>query len=143
MLTKCPECELQISDKALVCPHCGFPLKGESKRPYVKKRMRLPNGFGQISEIKGRNLRNPFRAMATVGVNEYGRPICKILKPRGYFATYNEAYEALIEYNKNPYDLDPDITLAQLYEQWSEEYWESDYEDENKDFQVVSDPDDA
>ena len=27
--------------------------------------------------------------------------------------------------------------------QWSEEYWESDYEDENKDFQVVSDPDDA
>ncbi len=26
---------------------------------------------------------------------------------------------------------------------WSEEYWESDYEDENKDFQVVSDPDDA
>ena len=25
--------------------------------------------------------------------------------------------------------------------QWSEEYWESDYEDENKDFQVVSDPD--
>ena len=27
-------------------------------------------------------------------------------------------------------------------QQWSEEYWESDYEDENKDFQVVSDPDD-
>ena len=25
--------------------------------------------------------------------------------------------------------------------EWSEEYWESDYEDENKDFQVVSDPD--
>lgn len=125
MLTKCPECELQISDKALVCPHCGFPLKGESKRPYVKKRMRLPNGFGQISEIKGRNLRNPFRAMATVGVNEYGRPICKILKPRGYFATYNEAYEALIEYNKNPYDLDPDITLEELYKQWSEEYFKT------------------
>ncbi|MBR6248884.1 MAG: GTPase ObgE [Muribaculaceae bacterium] len=27
--------------------------------------------------------------------------------------------------------------------EWSEEYWESDYDDENKDFQVVSDPDDA
>lgn len=27
--------------------------------------------------------------------------------------------------------------------QWSDEYWESDFEDENKDFQVVSDPDDA
>ena len=28
-------------------------------------------------------------------------------------------------------------------QQWSDEYWESDFEDENKDFQVVSDPDDA
>ena len=27
--------------------------------------------------------------------------------------------------------------------EWSEEYWESDYDDENKDFQVVSDPADA
>ncbi len=26
-------------------------------------------------------------------------------------------------------------------QQWSDEYWESDFEDENKDFQVVSDPD--
>ena len=26
---------------------------------------------------------------------------------------------------------------------WNDEYWESDFEDENKDFQVVSDPDDA
>ncbi|MEQ2827819.1 MAG: zinc-ribbon domain-containing protein [Anaerobutyricum hallii] len=25
-LIKCPECELQVSDKALSCPHCGFPL---------------------------------------------------------------------------------------------------------------------
>ena len=29
------------------------------------------------------------------------------------------------------------------HRQWSDEYWESDFEDENKDFQVVSDPDDA
>jgi hypothetical protein len=29
----------------------------------------LPNGFGQISEIKNRKLRNPFRAMITVGKN--------------------------------------------------------------------------
>ena len=28
-------------------------------------------------------------------------------------------------------------------QQWNDEYWESDYDDENKDFQVVSDPDDA
>lgn len=123
MLSKCPECGLQISDKAYVCPHCGCPLKGDSPRPYVRKkqRMRLPNGFGQISEIKGRNLRRPFRAMVTVGVTEHGRPICKILKPQGYFETYNEAYAALMEYNKEPYDIDMDITMGELYKKWTDE----------------------
>ena len=29
MLIKCPECELQVSDKALSCPHCGYPMKPE------------------------------------------------------------------------------------------------------------------
>ena len=35
MLTKCPECDLQVSDKAYTCPHCGYPLKYQSKRPYT------------------------------------------------------------------------------------------------------------
>ena len=55
------------------------------------KRMRLPNGFGQISKLSGR-LRKPYREMITVGFTEEGRSICKILKPVGYFETYNEAY---------------------------------------------------
>lgn len=53
MLTKCPECELMVSDKAAACPHCGYPmsLKAKRERPSTK-RHRLPNGFGQISKIK-------------------------------------------------------------------------------------------
>lgn len=129
MLISCPECELQISDKAITCPHCGYPLKPlastSAKRYSDKKRKRLPNGFGQICEIKGRNLRKPFRAMVTVGTNSNGRPICKMLKPEAYFKTYNEAYAALVEYNKNPYDLEPDITVYQLYEEWSKKYFET------------------
>ncbi len=128
MLTICPECELQVSDKALTCPHCGYPLKGSSKKTTTRKsgkRRRLPNGFGQISEIKGRYLRKPFRAMVTVGKNEFGRPICKPLKPDAYFETYNEAYAALVEYNKNPYDLSPAITMAELYEKWSKEHFKT------------------
>ena len=31
-LIKCPECELQVSDKALSCPHCGYPMKKKAKR---------------------------------------------------------------------------------------------------------------
>ena len=39
MLIKCPECELQISDKAINCPHCGYPLQ-----PNVIKRKRKKLG---------------------------------------------------------------------------------------------------
>ena len=128
MLVKCPECELQVSDKAMACPHCGYPMQPTAKRkPRAKnnKRRRLPNGFGQISEIKNRNLRNPFRAMVTVGKDADGRPICKPLKPEAYFPTYNDAYAALVEYNKNPYDLEPSITVKELYEKWSEEHFKT------------------
>ncbi len=126
MLIKCPECELQVSDKAITCPHCGFPIQPNIKlrKPRNKnnKRRRLPNGFGQISEIKNRNLRNPFRAMVSIGKDSNGRPICKPLKPESYFPTYNDAYAALVEYNKNPYDLEPSITVKELYERWLPEH---------------------
>ena len=129
MLIKCPECELQASDKAITCPHCGYPLKPNATKPKYKRtsnrRKRLPNGFGQITEMKGHNLRNPFRAMVTVGKTSTGKPICKPLKPQSHFPTYNDAYMALVEYNRNPYDLEPSITVAQLYERWSEEYFKN------------------
>lgn len=127
MLINCPECELQVSDKAIACPHCGYPMKPQAaiqkKRP-PNRRRRLPNGFGQISEIKNRNLRKPFRAMVTIGKTEEGRPICKPLKPVSYFETYNEAYKALVEHSKNPYVLSEDITVKELYERWSKVYFE-------------------
>ena len=126
MLIKCPECELQVSDKALSCPHCGYPLKPEAlkpRKPRQNKRKRLPNGFGQITELKGRALRKPFRAMVTVGKTPEGRPICKLLKPEAYFETYNDAYAALLEYNKSPFDLMQDITMDELYERWSAEFY--------------------
>lgn len=129
MLIKCPECELQVSDRAVSCPHCGYPMQPNitPRKPRNKnnKRRRLPNGFGQISEIKNRNLRNPFRAMVTVGKTPTGRPICKPLKPESYFPTYNDAYMALVEYNKNPYDLNPAITTKELYEKWTDEYFKT------------------
>lgn len=120
MLIKCPECSLQISDKAYSCPHCGLPLKKNSKQRKSTKKMKLPNGFGQISFLKG-NLRKPYRAMITVGCNSEGRPVSKILKPQGYFETYNEAYEALVNHHKNPYDVMKDMTLAEIYEKWMED----------------------
>ena len=131
MLTKCPECQLQVSDKAVTCPHCGYPLKYNSVRTVsqVRKRQhkRLPNGFGQISQIKGRNLRKPFRAMVSIGKNpNTGRPIVRPLQPESYFETYNDAYAALLEYNRKPYDLENvRLTLKQVYEEWSVDYYKT------------------
>ena len=117
-LIKCPECDLQVSDKAITCPHCGYPLDTKvikQQQRKTNKRKRLPNGFGTISELKNQNLRKPFRALVCVGKNFYGKPIYKSLKPETYFKTYNDAYAALLEYHKNPYDLDSDLTVEQLY----------------------------
>ena len=127
-LIKCPECQLQVSDKAIICPHCGYPLDTKvikQQQRKTNKRKRLPNGFGTISELKNQNLRKPFRALVCVGKNFYGKPIYKSLKPETYFKTYNDAYAALLEYHKNPYDLDSDLTVEQLYEKWTDKYFES------------------
>lgn len=59
--------------------------------------MKLPNGFGQISKIKG--LKKPYRVMITIGKNSNGRPISRMLRPGSYYATYEEAYNALVEYH--------------------------------------------
>lgn len=127
MLKTCPECGLQVSDKALTCPHCGYPMTQNmnNSRKTRNKRKRLPNGFGQISEIRGRNLNRPFRVLITVGKDENGRPICRPLKPNAYFKTYNEAYAALLEFNKDPYDLQTVMTVKDLYARWSAEHFKT------------------
>lgn len=92
-------------------------------RKTTPKHPKLPNGFGRITEIKKRNLRNPFRAMVTVGRTEEGRPIGKII---GYYSNWYEAYNALTEYHKNPWELSADkLTIADLYKKWSDSYFNS------------------
>ncbi|MGI6211821.1 MAG: hypothetical protein ACOYJJ_04525 [Anaerovoracaceae bacterium] len=163
MLITCPECKLQVSDKAYACPHCGYPMreqKNESMPASVpglvprqaaapgpgstvqaaqvrtnrpasrshsrRKHRRLPNGFGQISYLKNQNLRKPYRAMITVGKDENGRPICRLLKPEAYFRTYNEAYEALLKYHHSPYDLSKaSMTMSELFDEWFQKYSET------------------
>lgn len=124
-LIQCPECNNQISDKAYCCPQCGYPVQDVQSAPRkkrsVSKRKRLPNGFGRITEIKG-NLRHPWRASVTNGTDYLGRYTAKTV---GYYSTYNDAYTALVEYHANPYDLDTNMNLSQLYEKWTDKYFEN------------------
>ena len=126
MLIKCPECNLQVSDSAVMCPHCGYVLNNKKMsniRRKSNRRKRLPNGFGQITKLKNPNLRKPYRAMVPAGKTNDGKFLSKLLKPNAYFETYNDAYAALVEYHKNPYDIDKDITVKELYDRWSVEYF--------------------
>lgn len=86
------------------------------------KHMRLPNGFGSISYL-GKNRRNPYLVRKTIGKDEFGKPIMKPIQPQSCFKTYNDAYAALLEYNKCPYTAVMDTTIAEAYEKWSTDYF--------------------
>lgn len=122
MLITCPECSHSVSDKAFSCPGCGYPMKSNQKpakqQTQSTKRMRLPNGFGRITKINNKNLRKPYRAMISDGKDSKGKPVGRLLKPEAYFKTYNEAYQALVRYNENPYDFDNQMTMQELYDKW-------------------------
>jgi len=126
MLIKCPECQAEISDKAITCIRCGFPLNPTNSAPVVesapkqavatpRKHRRLPNGFGQIQKKSG-NRRNPYAAYPPV-TEYYENGTAKPRKAIGYYPTYNKAYTALMEYMQSPrlYDRSA-TTFGECYE---------------------------
>ena len=74
---------------------------------------RLPKGMGSVYKLSG-NRRKPYTARIQAGHDENGKTIYKYL---GYYETAEEALQELVEYNKNPYDLDNNkITITDLWE---------------------------
>jgi len=117
MLTLCPECSQGVSDHALFCPHCGYPLKKSSSEN--KKHPKLPSRFGQISKINNPNLQKPYRVMISVKSATSNRSRTVPLKPVSYFMTYHEAFAALVEYNRNPDGyVNTYVTFEELYKSW-------------------------
>ena len=47
-MIKCPECEGNISDRAMTCPHCGFPLKESETEYTLQKGVAEGSGFGSF-----------------------------------------------------------------------------------------------
>lgn len=79
--------------------------------------MKLPNGFGSVYKLPG-NRRKPWVAKKTTGWDENGKQLYYTI---GYFETRSKAMTALVEYNKNPIAERRDITLGELYEEWSKD----------------------
>lgn len=83
--------------------------------------MKLPNGYGGVSKLGG-NRRKPYRARKTKGFDENGKQLFVTI---GYFETREQAYEALIQFNKAPYEIDDKTTFDTIYNRWSKDKFET------------------
>ena len=84
--------------------------------------MKLPTSYGSVYKLSG-NRRKPYVARKTTGWKDNGQPIYQYI---GYYEKRAEALEALLNYNKDPYDLQNDkMTFADLYEKWSSVHFEN------------------
>lgn len=54
-LINCPECQKEVSDKAELCPHCGYRLNDSSKKTFTtqktSKRLKAIQALGLIPII--------------------------------------------------------------------------------------------
>ena len=120
MLIQCPECGHSVSDKAVMCVLCGYPInntKTITETPKKRKYKRLPNGTGSIKMLKG-NLRKPYAAYLPVKeYNANGTPVQP--KAIGYYETRTEALQALMEWHNHPDNVDIEKrTFKQTAEQF-------------------------
>ena len=127
-LLKCPECRHDVSDKALTCPNCGYPMNmPSSSKPRIRngKPTKLPNGYGTIYKMSGKRSK-PYRAMKTDKwiIDHVTGKSKQIRFTIGYYQSREDAMIALANYNENPYDIKADsITFSEVYEKWSENYF--------------------
>lgn len=81
--------------------------------------MKLPNGFGSIHLIDKNAMktrRKPFRARVVSHYTPEGKAVFHNV---GCFATFEDAYDALRDYHKNPFVVENDITVQDIYEKLS------------------------
>lgn len=79
--------------------------------------MRLPNGYGSVVKLSG-NRRKSFWVRKTVGWTEKGYPKYFTI---AYTKTRSEGLAILAEYNKDPWSVESNITLKDLYIKWKKE----------------------
>ncbi len=116
-LIQCPECSGQLSDKAIICPHCGFPVRDGSisTRQPRKARKRRPNGSGTVVKLSGKR-KNPFQVRANTHIDVNGYPAYNVI---GNYPDRVAAEIALAEYNKTPYDpKDRKKLFSEVFASW-------------------------
>lgn len=80
--------------------------------------MKRKNNTGSVYKLSG-NRRNPYAARITIGYehNEETKKSKPIYQFIGFYPTRDEALAALLEYNRNPYELNSP-TFREVYDKW-------------------------
>ncbi len=141
-LITCPECSHTVSNKAISCPGCGYPItlcpaaESLSVTSIQKKRTprkKLPNGYGCIKKLSG-NRSRPYAAYPTTAGTVSGLPV-KPLTAIGYFSDWHSAYAALSEYKRTPYD---PKTRSYSFREVYELFYRSKFENSRKNLSLSS-----
>lgn len=104
-MPKCKKCKKELSDDWLFCPWCG---KKQTSTP--RRTVKRENGTGSV--YKRADLKNrPYVAVTPAKSGKRSEVI-------GYFASAQEAKDAVDEFRKNP-TTKLNITLKQLYDEWT------------------------
>ena len=120
-LTTCPECTHTVSDKALSCPGCGYPMSSVSRQLPKQTRRRLPNGYGSIKKLSGTRTR-PYAVYPPADNFRTDTRLSPKRPALGYFPDWYSAYRALNEYHANPCDLRlKKLTFTEVYRQFYNE----------------------
>ena len=127
-LINCPECNKQVSDSAISCPCCGYPINPvkEPRKKTSTRKTKRANGSGTVYKLSGKR-RKPWVASVTIGweLDEETGKAKQVQRPIGYYPTEGTANRALELYKENPYNIDgATLTIDQLYGKWSKGYFE-------------------
>ncbi len=131
-LLSCPECYHTVSDKAIACPGCGYPIAATpvsvpdtKQTPQKRARRKLPNGYGCIKKLSGNRTR-PYAAYPPS--NEIS-PLCDSptkIPVIGYYKDWYSAFDALNKYHHSPYDVTArGLSFAQVFELFYKEKFDS------------------
>jgi integrase len=97
---------------------------GKERKKKDNKKLRRPNGHGTVYKLKGRR-RKPWVARAAARTEKVpgkntGELEEKTIRPIiGYYKSESEANKALLMYQYAPLIPKADITLGELYDEWS------------------------
>jgi site-specific recombinase XerD len=81
--------------------------------------MRLPNGYGTVYKLPG-NRRNPWISRITTKCVIIDNKIKQQYQTIGYFKEKSDGIDALAKYRIAPVASNANITLVELYKEWSE-----------------------